>query len=148
MDVFRESTIPHFLYLPPNETWRMEAISLFITLSRQCWASQQESPKWIRRRFMSELDWVGETLRGGDHLALFLSTRPPKFEFIKRIMLFNPLGTLHFYFSKFTYEVLGFIVAFWDIKHNLLLLFLTPLLTHLSSAFTLLPFSAFKSQAF
>lgn len=147
MDVFRESTIPHFLYLPPNETWRMEARSLFITLSRQCWTLQQASPKWIRRRFMNALDWVGETLRGGDHLGLFLSTQPPKFEFVK-LMLFTPLGTLHFHFSKFTYDVLGFIVAFWDINYNLLLLFLTPLLTHLSSSFTLLLLSAFKSHVF
>ena len=30
MDVFSKSTIPHFLYLPPNETWKMEAKGLLL----------------------------------------------------------------------------------------------------------------------
>jgi len=64
---------------------------------------------------MNELDLVEKTFL----TFLSLATPSPNLEFVKPSMLFMFLGTPHFYFS--------------NINHNLPLVFLTLLLTYLSS---------------
>lgn len=110
MDVFSESTIPHFLYLPPDETWRMEAI---IFLYQGSVENHNRSPPNEQRwdSWMNELDLVEKTFL----TFLSLATPSPNLEFVKPRMLFMFLGTPHFYFS--------------NINHNLSLMFPTLLLT-------------------
>lgn len=109
MDVFSKSTIPHFLNLPPNETWRMEAIGLsphrvrIVIIVGFPQVKKDEISEWIGISVVKLLEIMITYLS-------FFPTSSPSLEFAKpeRLNLKMPicytfLDTTHFKHCYYSY---------------------------------------------